>query len=134
MKLVANMRTYYRLFNFLKRSSKISESSDRYTLEMEIDNSGMLTYSKMLTWSKRSQIVNIKRQISFMDPIQKYHWKALCYQFQLIYDAEIKNCWLVEWSFKIFINKFKQFYRNIKYWTLKWNNRFDSSASCITGR
>ena len=96
MKLVANMRINYWLFNLLKSSSKISESSERNTLNMKIVNSGMLTYSKMLTRPKWPQIVNIKRRISYMDPVQKYHSKALCYQFQLIYDAEIKNCWLVE--------------------------------------
>ena len=51
MKLVANMRINYWLFNLLKSSSKISESSDRNTLNMKIVNSGMLTYSKMMTWS-----------------------------------------------------------------------------------
>ena len=69
MKLAANMRKHYWLFDFLKSSSKICESSDRNTLKIKIVNSGMLTYSKMLTWSKRPQIVNIKRRISYMDPI-----------------------------------------------------------------
>ena len=73
MKLVANMRINYWLFNLSKISSKIRESSDRNTLNMEIVNAGMLTCSKMLTWSKRTQVVNIKRRISHMDPVQKYH-------------------------------------------------------------
>jgi len=96
MKLVANMRINYWLFNLSKISSKIRESSDRNTLNMKIVNAGKLTYSKMLTWSKRTQVVNIKRRISHMDPVQKYHWKALCYQFQPIYDAENQKL-LVGW-------------------------------------
>ena len=77
MKLVANMRINYWLFNLLKSSSKISESSDRNTLNMKIVNSGLLTYWKMLTWPRRPLIVNIKRRISYMDPVQKYHSKVL---------------------------------------------------------
>ena len=46
MKLIANMRINYWLFNFLKSSSKISESSDQNTLKIKIVNSGMLTFTK----------------------------------------------------------------------------------------
>lgn len=81
MKLVANMRINYWLFNLLKNSSKISESSNRNTLNMKIVNSGMMTYSKMLTLSKRPKIVNIQRRISNMDAVQEYHSKTLRYQF-----------------------------------------------------
>ena len=77
MKLVANMRINYWLFNLLKSSSKIRESSDRNTLNMKIVNSGMLTYSKNVDTAKMATNCQHKKTNILHGPGSKISFKSI---------------------------------------------------------